>query len=79
MYTHPEHWKAREVLDWVFSLTDTENFDGALFRGEAYNTLTGEQLCSMTLADFIALDQNYGARVYEIFQWLLQDGKQVFL
>ncbi|XP_076451136.1 ETS-related transcription factor Elf-5-like [Babylonia areolata] len=71
-YIHPEHWEAREVLDWVFSLTETENFDGACFRGEAYNTLTGKQLCSMTLADFISLDEHYGARVYEVFQMLLR-------
>lgn len=72
-YKHPEHWEAPEVLDWVFSLTEVENFDGALFRGEAYNSLTGKQLCSMTLADFISLDRHYGARVYDVFQNLLRD------
>ena len=74
-YKHPEHWEAREVLDWVFSLTDAENFDGALFRGEAYNALTGKQLCRMSLADFLKIDQHYGSRVHEIFQWLVQDGE----
>ncbi|KAK7098763.1 ETS homologous factor-like [Littorina saxatilis] len=72
-YKHPEHWEAREVLDWLYTMADNENFDGAIFRGEAYNTVTGRQLCNMSLADFLSLDQNYGSRVHEIFQWLLQD------
>ncbi|KAL8569118.1 hypothetical protein ACOMHN_055034 [Nucella lapillus] len=72
-FKHPEHWEAPEVLDWVFSLTEAENFDGAHFCGEKFNTLTGKQLCSMTIADFISLDQHYGARVYEVFQLLLRD------
>ena len=74
-FKHPEHWEAREVLDWLFSLTDTDSLDGAVFRGEAYNAVTGRQLCDMTLADFLDLDPNHGARVYEVFQVLLRDGE----
>lgn len=71
MYLHPENWGPKEVLDWVFFLTETENLDGAHFRGEAYQNLSGEQLCSMKLGDFLAIDHSYGKMVYDIFHTLL--------
>ncbi|XP_076471451.1 uncharacterized protein LOC143301212 [Babylonia areolata] len=83
-YKHPEHWEPKEVLDWVFSLTEDlvpeeegeeeeEEEGGALFRGEAFNALTGRQLRDMSLDDFRALDQRYGARVHDVFNFLLED------
>ncbi|KAK7481513.1 hypothetical protein BaRGS_00027275, partial [Batillaria attramentaria] len=70
-YRHPEHWGTGEVLDWLYCLADTEGFDGALFRGEAYQRLSGKQLCAMTLADFLTIDQNYGGFVHDVFKRLL--------
>lgn len=69
-YRHPEHWGRQEVLDWVFFIAEVENFDGARFCGEAYQGLSGQQLCSMSQRDFVALDRHYGARLHSVFQSL---------
>ncbi|KAL8602007.1 hypothetical protein ACOMHN_008498 [Nucella lapillus] len=73
-YKHPDQWQAKEVLDWVFSLTeDGGHLDGALLRGENYNSLTGKQLVDMCVNDFLALDQHYGARLHDVFNFLVED------
>lgn len=64
-----------EVLDWVYSSSEENGFNGSIFRGEAFQKLTGKQLCSMNESDFKNIDENYGSQLYLIFHKLLEGGK----
>ncbi|XP_076471803.1 uncharacterized protein LOC143301415 [Babylonia areolata] len=68
---HPEHWSRTEVLDWLFYVAQERGLDMTDFRGEAFQSLTGSQLCRMGVEDFTRLEPRYGALLYQMFKKLL--------
>lgn len=76
---HPEHWSRAEVLDWLFFVAQERGLDMQDFRGEAFQSLTGSQLCHMTMDDFMLLEPKYGILLYQMLKKLLSGGKYIFI
>ncbi|KAH9491000.1 hypothetical protein Btru_032442 [Bulinus truncatus] len=70
---HPQHWTKTEVLDWIFSVVETDKLDGSLVQGEAYREFTGETLFNMSKSEFERVDPNYGGKMYETFRNLINN------
>ncbi|CAL1526372.1 unnamed protein product [Lymnaea stagnalis] len=70
---HPKHWTKKEVLDWIFSVVESDNLDGSRIKGEAYRDFTGEKLYKMTKEEFENVDPNYGVKMYETFSNLVKN------
>lgn len=68
---HPEHWTRTEVLDWLFFVGQERGIDMQDFRAEAFQSLTGSQMCRMSLEDFISLEPKYGVLLYQMLRKLL--------
>lgn len=65
---HPQNWSTLEVLDWLYYVADAKHLDIAKLRGEQFNSVTGKELCEMTLGQFIERDPEYGQQFYEMFR-----------
>ncbi|KAK3602630.1 hypothetical protein CHS0354_034215 [Potamilus streckersoni] len=74
-FKHPEHWTTQEVLDWIYWVADYQNMDCTRLKGEAFQNITGVQLCHMTLEDFIIRDPEFGNCLFEMFKNLNRDVK----
>jgi len=72
---HPEHWSTIEVLDWIYYVAAEHKLDVGVLRGENFNTITGPQLCAMTMQEFQEKDPEYGFYYYNLFQQILAGGK----
>ncbi|XP_035828708.1 actin cytoskeleton-regulatory complex protein PAN1-like [Aplysia californica] len=70
---HPQHWSREQVLDWIYYVVEQEHLDGSRVRGEAYQSLTGSELCTMTEEDFRRIDPDNGSRLSAIFRHLLNN------
>ncbi|XP_070199469.1 ETS-related transcription factor Elf-3-like isoform X1 [Littorina saxatilis] len=68
---HPEHWTRTEVLDWLFFVAQERGIDMQDFRGEAFQSLTGSQLCRMSMEEFGQVEPKYGGLLYQMFKKLL--------
>lgn len=68
---HPEHWTRTQVLDWLFFVAQERGLDMQELRGEAFQSVTGGQLCRMSLDDFGRLEPKYGLVLYQMFKKLL--------
>ncbi|XP_046338732.2 ETS-related transcription factor Elf-3-like isoform X2 [Haliotis rufescens] len=71
---HPEHWNCKEVLDWLFYLGQEQDLNMSQLRAEAFQDLTGSQLCNMTADDFLRIDPKFGKLFYEMLRKLLLNG-----
>ncbi|WAR01403.1 ELF3-like protein, partial [Mya arenaria] len=69
---HPKTWCATEVLDWLYFSAEKYGVDCSVLRGEAFRTVTGEQLCNMTAQDFTVLEPCFGILFHRIFREHLQ-------
>ena len=59
---------------------EREDIDGSKLSGENFNGLSGQQLCDMTIQEFITRDATYGEILFSCLQNLLHDdGKSVKL
>ncbi len=59
---------------------ERDDIDGSKLSGENFNGLSGEQLCDMTIQEFITRDATYGEILFSCLQNLLHDdGKSVKL
>lgn len=70
---HPQHWTREQVLDWIYYVVDQEHLDGSRVRGEAYQCLTGNELCTMSEQDFQRIDPDNGSRLYSVFRHLVNN------
>uniref|UniRef100_A0A2C9JVQ9 PNT domain-containing protein n=1 Tax=Biomphalaria glabrata TaxID=6526 RepID=A0A2C9JVQ9_BIOGL len=70
---HPKHWTKTEVLDWIYSVVETDHLDGSKVQGEAYREFTGERLYKMSKTDFENVDPNYGSKMYDTFRGLINN------
>jgi hypothetical protein len=71
---HPEHWTRTEVLDWLFYVAQERGLDMQDLRGEAFQSVSGSQMCRMGIEDFCHLEPKYGALLYQMFKKLLAGG-----
>ncbi|KAL3842086.1 hypothetical protein ACJMK2_020151 [Sinanodonta woodiana] len=74
-FRHPEHWTTQEVLDWIYWVADYQNMDCTRLKGEAFQNITGVQLCHMTLEDFTIRDPEFGTCLFEMFKNMSRDVK----
>lgn len=72
---HPQNWSTLEVLDWLYYVAEARNLDVAKLRGEQFNSVTGKELCEMTLSKFIERDPEYGQQFYEMFRRLVNEAQ----
>ena len=73
---HPRHWSNTEVLDWLFCVVQDQCCqDMQELRAENFQSVTGEQLCHMSLEEFTKLEPKFGAVLYEVFNKLLYEGE----
>ncbi|XP_048727980.1 ETS homologous factor-like isoform X2 [Ostrea edulis] len=72
---HPQNWSTLEVLDWLYYVAEAKNLDVAKLRGEQFNSVTGKELCEMTLSQFIERDPEYGQQFYEMFRRLVNEAQ----
>ncbi|KAL5006587.1 hypothetical protein ScPMuIL_015393 [Solemya velum] len=68
---HPENWEPNEVLDWLYFSAESNGIDGALLHGEAFQSVSGKELCQMQSSDFECLGQ-YGVSFYSLFRVLYE-------
>ena len=55
-------------MDWVYDMAEEMEIDMRMLGGEAFQDVTGEQLCTMTLHDFLNMDARYGGNLYQKFR-----------
>lgn len=72
---HPQNWSTLEVLDWLYYVAEAKNLDVAKLRGEQFNSVTGKELCEMTLSKFLERDPEYGQQFYEMFRRLVNEAQ----
>jgi hypothetical protein len=72
---HPQNWSTLEVLDWLYYVAEAKNLDVAKLRGEKFNSVTGKELCEMTLGQFMERDPEYGQQFYEMFRRLVNEAQ----
>lgn len=70
---HPEHWTQNEILDWIYFVAGTLDVDHSTIRGEAFQNITGPELCRMTLDDFMKRDPVNGRCFYDMFKEMHRD------
>lgn len=75
---HPENWSCAEVLDWLYSSAERHGVDCSELRGEAFRTVNGERLCTMTLTDFTTIEPMYGRLFYDLLREQVVKGESEF-
>lgn len=68
---HPRQWTTDDVLDWLYSAVEKEGVDLSRLRGEAFQNVTGVQLCNMSEEEFTEKEPEYGGLLFKSFQRLI--------
>ncbi|KAK2153947.1 hypothetical protein LSH36_281g10003 [Paralvinella palmiformis] len=70
---HPKNWFPQDITNWIYYIcSQTKHMDKYKIRAENFNDLKGEQLCTMSLDEFINREPNYGRELYCCLQSLLK-------
>ena len=72
---HPRQWSSNDVLDWLYSSVEKEGVDLGRLRGEAFQNVSGIQLCNMTQEEFIEKEPEYGHQIFQSFKNLLNSSR----
>lgn len=72
---HPRQWTTDDVLDWLYSSVEKEGVDLGRLRGEAFQNVTGVELCNMSEEEFIEKEPEYGGLLFKSFQRLIDSSK----
>jgi len=70
---HPENWNPQDVLDWLFYTAEKCDLDCGKLRAENFRSITGSDLCKLSLEDFERIETVYGRMLYSLFKEL-RDG-----
>lgn len=70
---HPENWNPQDVLDWLFYTAEKCDLDLGKLRSENFRSITGSDLCKLSIEDFERIETVYGRMLYSLFKDL-RDG-----
>ncbi|CAG2186747.1 ELF3 [Mytilus edulis] len=70
---HPENWNSKDVLDWLFYTAEKCNLEFSKLHSENFQSISGSDLCKLSIEDFERIESVYGRMLYSLFKEL-RDG-----
>lgn len=70
---HPENWNSKDVLDWLFYTAEKCNLEFSKLHSENFQSISGSDLCKLSIEDFERIESVYGRMLYSLFKDL-RDG-----
>lgn len=64
----PIQWSCNDVLDWIYFGSGLTESDLMCLKGETFQGIDGQRLCSMDASDFELRDHSFGITLYKAFQ-----------